>query len=154
MGPEDANAEATGQQCHRSSFLSQRFLDSLVARTLLGAPGIATSNKKLLGAPGLTTRSKDAIRKSGHIPKHPNLPVVARCFTESGPLDTAPSARRAPGRAGCAQCQSLALPSLQWRACTYTGSMVPKRRPSQVWRGSRIVCRYALITEGIDVDES
>ena len=25
---------------------------------LLGAPGIATSNKKLLGAPGLTTRSK------------------------------------------------------------------------------------------------
>ena len=25
------------------------------ARALLGAPGIATSNKKLLGAPGLTT---------------------------------------------------------------------------------------------------
>ena len=31
-------------------------------RTLVGAPGIATSNKKLLGAPGLTTRSKDATR--------------------------------------------------------------------------------------------
>ena len=29
----------------------------LGARTLLRAPGIATSNKKLLGAPGLTTRS-------------------------------------------------------------------------------------------------
>ena len=39
----------------------------LGARTLLGAPGIATRskgiatrNKKLLGAPGLTTRSKDS----------------------------------------------------------------------------------------------
>ena len=31
---------------------------------LLGAPGIATRNKKLLGAPGLTTRSKDATRGS------------------------------------------------------------------------------------------
>ena len=31
----------------------------LGARTLLGAPGIATRNKKLLGAPGLTTRNKD-----------------------------------------------------------------------------------------------
>ena len=26
---------------------------------LVGAPGIATRNKKLLGAPGRTTRSKD-----------------------------------------------------------------------------------------------
>ena len=33
-------------------------------QTLLGAPGIATSNKKLLGAPGRTTRSKDATRSS------------------------------------------------------------------------------------------
>ena len=32
----------------------------LGARTLLGAPGLATSSKKLLGAPGLTTRIKDA----------------------------------------------------------------------------------------------
>ena len=31
---------------------------------LLGAAGIATSNKKLLGAPGLTTRNKDATRGS------------------------------------------------------------------------------------------
>ena len=30
----------------------------LGARTLLGAPGIATRNKKLLGAPALTTRNK------------------------------------------------------------------------------------------------
>ena len=30
----------------------------LGARTLLGAPGIATRSKKLLGAPGRTTRSK------------------------------------------------------------------------------------------------
>ena len=38
----------------------------LGARTLLGAPGIATntSNKKLLAAPGLTTWSKDATRGS------------------------------------------------------------------------------------------
>ena len=36
---------------------------------LLGAPGIATSNKKLLGAPGLTTRSKDATSMvRNHIP--------------------------------------------------------------------------------------
>ena len=34
------------------------------AGTLLGAPGVATRNKKLLGAPGLTTRSKDATRGS------------------------------------------------------------------------------------------
>ena len=30
------------------------------ARTLLGAPGLTTRNKKLLGAPGIATRSKDA----------------------------------------------------------------------------------------------
>ena len=34
------------------------------ARTLLGAPGHTTSNKKLLGAPGLTTRNKKATRVS------------------------------------------------------------------------------------------
>ena len=39
---------------------------TLGARTLVGAPGIATKNKKLLGAPGLTTRSKDATRSKGH----------------------------------------------------------------------------------------
>ena len=48
--------------CDRKSCL--RLFDQwnivLGARTLLGAPGIATRNKKLLGAPGLTTRSKDA----------------------------------------------------------------------------------------------
>ena len=32
----------------------------LGARTLLGAPGLTTSNKKLLGAKGIATRSKDA----------------------------------------------------------------------------------------------
>ena len=30
----------------------------LGARTLLGAPGLTTRNKKLLGAPGIATRSK------------------------------------------------------------------------------------------------
>ena len=35
------------------------------ARTLLGAPGITTRNKKLLGAPGLTNRSKDATSTFG-----------------------------------------------------------------------------------------
>ena len=35
-------------------------------RTLLGAPGIATSNKKLPAAPGRTTRSKEATRGSWH----------------------------------------------------------------------------------------
>ena len=34
----------------------------LGARTLLGAPGLTTSNKKLLGAKGVATRSKDATR--------------------------------------------------------------------------------------------
>ena len=34
----------------------------LGARTLLGAPGIATRSKKLLGAPGRTTRSKKATK--------------------------------------------------------------------------------------------
>ena len=32
----------------------------LLARMLLGAPGLTTRNKKLLGAPGIATRSKDA----------------------------------------------------------------------------------------------
>ena len=32
--------------------------------TLLGAPGLTTSNKKLLGAPGIATRSKDVTRGS------------------------------------------------------------------------------------------
>ena len=37
-------------------------------KKLLGAPGLTTntSNKKLLGAPGLPTRSKDATRGKGH----------------------------------------------------------------------------------------
>ena len=34
----------------------------LGARTLLGAPGLTTRNKKLLGAPGIATKSKDASR--------------------------------------------------------------------------------------------
>ena len=38
----------------------------LGARTLLGAPGRTTRNKKLLGAPGIATRSKDATRGSWH----------------------------------------------------------------------------------------
>ena len=38
----------------------------LGARTLLGAPGLTTRNKKLLGAPGIATRSKDATRSKGH----------------------------------------------------------------------------------------
>ena len=33
----------------------------LGARTLLGAPGIATSNKKLLGAKGIATSSKESL---------------------------------------------------------------------------------------------
>ena len=39
----------------------------LVTRKLLGAPGIATRNKKLLGATkGIATSHKDAIRGSWH----------------------------------------------------------------------------------------
>ena len=34
----------------------------LGARTLLGAPGLTTRNKRLLGAPGIATSSKDASR--------------------------------------------------------------------------------------------
>ena len=51
---------------HKSSGEPQVGTALLGARTLLGAPGIATSNKKLLGAPGLTTRSKDATSGSWH----------------------------------------------------------------------------------------
>ena len=36
----------------------------LGARTLLGAPGLTTRNKKLLGAKGIATRSKDATSSS------------------------------------------------------------------------------------------
>ena len=40
--------------------ISRQARSLLGARTLLGAPGIATRNKKLLGAKGIATRSKDA----------------------------------------------------------------------------------------------
>ena len=33
-----------------------------IPRTLLGAPGLTTRNKKLLGTKGIATRSKDASR--------------------------------------------------------------------------------------------
>ena len=36
-------------------------------KKLLGAPGIATRNKKLLGAPGIATRSKDATRSKSNL---------------------------------------------------------------------------------------
>ena len=48
----------------RFDLIESTILKGLGARTLLGAPGIATRNKKLLRAPGLTTRSKDATRGS------------------------------------------------------------------------------------------
>ena len=39
---------------------------SLGARTLLGAPGLTTRNKKLLSTKGIATSSKDATRSKGH----------------------------------------------------------------------------------------
>ena len=47
-------------QCNNMQHVPCVFLEHKVlgARTLLGAPGIATRSKKLLVAPGLTTRSK------------------------------------------------------------------------------------------------
>ena len=36
-------------------------------KKLLGAPGIATRSKKLLGAPGIATRSKDATRSKSNL---------------------------------------------------------------------------------------
>ena len=39
----------------------------LGARTLLGAPGLTTRNKKLLGAPGIVTRSMESSRALGLI---------------------------------------------------------------------------------------
>ena len=50
---------------HAELFTSQYGL--LGARTLLGAPGIATRNKKLLGAPGRTTRSKTLLGTSANV---------------------------------------------------------------------------------------
>ena len=56
------------QQLEDSSTLASHLVGAgksahqpLGARTLLGAPGLTTSNKKLLGAKGIATRSKDAI---------------------------------------------------------------------------------------------
>ena len=42
--------------------LTTRNKKLLGARTLLRAPGLTTRNKKLLGAKGIATRSKDATR--------------------------------------------------------------------------------------------
>ena len=47
----DASQNKVGSQEHK-----------LVARTLLVAPGLTTSNKKLLGTKGIATSSKDATR--------------------------------------------------------------------------------------------
>ena len=56
-----------GSSNFREKAIAVRWRSSLlVARTLLGAPGLTTRNKKLLGAPGIATRSKDAIRNKGH----------------------------------------------------------------------------------------
>ena len=43
---------------------NKKLLSLLGARMLLGAPGLTTSNKKLLGAPGIATWSRDATRGS------------------------------------------------------------------------------------------
>ena len=43
-----------------------RMQSCVLARTLLGSPGLTTRNKKLLGAPGIATRSKDATRVCSH----------------------------------------------------------------------------------------
>ena len=53
-------------------------MDSLLlgARTLLGAPGLTTRNKKLLGAPGIATRSKDATRGSQGSLSIPNIQSI------------------------------------------------------------------------------
>ena len=49
----------------------------LGARTLLGAPGLTTRNKKLLGAPGHTTRSKSKVHHPtcGRVLDAHHLPV-------------------------------------------------------------------------------
>ena len=54
-----------------------------VSRTLLGAPGRTTRNKKLLGAPGIATRSKDATR--GVIVSKFN--TVRDCSSQKGGID-------------------------------------------------------------------
>ena len=53
----DGLKEHSAKQCVRRKM-------QLGARTLLGAPGRTTKNKKLLGAKGIATRSKDATRGS------------------------------------------------------------------------------------------
>ena len=42
-------------------------------RTLPGAPGLTTRNKKLLGAPGIAIRSKDANSSGNLTPSKPTL---------------------------------------------------------------------------------
>ena len=54
---------ALGLTTSNKKLLEQR-ASLLGARTLLGALGLTTSNKKLLGAKGVATRSKDATRGS------------------------------------------------------------------------------------------
>ena len=67
-----ANDLATTAQRSNTLYTIRPLL--LGARTLLGAPGLTTRNKKLLGAFGIATRSKDAIslicsRLSSHLVK-------------------------------------------------------------------------------------
>ena len=57
-------ANVASQACGLEPRVSTRITLLLGARTLLGAPGRTTRNKKLLGAPGIATRSKDATHKS------------------------------------------------------------------------------------------
>ena len=58
------------------------------ARTLLGALGIASSNKKLLVAPGHTTRSKGSYErnKGTHLSRHAHEDVPLRVGQRHMPL--------------------------------------------------------------------
>ena len=82
----------------------------LVARTLLGAPGRTTRNKKLLGAKGIATRSTDATltanlshagrnvgsRVGHHRPSQVRMKKQAALGRPRGAPSAIPHPRRAP----------------------------------------------------------
>ena len=56
----------------QETFLRKGQQRLLGARTLLGAPGLTTRNKKLLGGPGIATRSRDATRANSKVQRSKN----------------------------------------------------------------------------------
>ena len=93
-------AASTGLCGEKSCFVWRRHpkrWTRLGARTLLGAPGLTTRNKKLLGAPGIATSSKKILGARGRHPKKYQRALASRAIPPCHPAVPPPSGRAPNG---------------------------------------------------------